>query len=650
LVFLISVAPVWAGPQGQSTSAAENPQTQEEQKQEVPEAQGRFHEELTVVARPILEGQEVTPFAGLVARVSDKQISDLNAGDLAGALRRLPGVTVSRYNLVGGYGGGDGGAVFVRGQGSGRPGAELLTLIDGVPRFVGVWTHPLLDLLPTDEASAIEVYKSAQPVLFGNMAFAAVNMVPKKMQQEGRQGRFLGSWGTHSTAAALAEEGGKLGKWDYYLLFSHRQSDGHRADADGRVRSFFARVGYELAPNWQVSAQVHGSDAWAQDPGFLGAPKPPVIPRFQVKDTLSIVTLSHSQRNNSGALKLYSSNGDISWLQWDGSRRQAFTTDTDFVSYGVRWQESLALPREIQVVMGLDLDRYGGGVRERRPASTFFFPRLMFRNSSAYAMVAKTFGQEVKITPSFGVRYTDSSAFGGKWGEQAGLVVRAKASELHANFAEAFNFPGVYAAVMYQQWGRGQSWRDLEAEELRHWEVGFTQGFGENMSLGLTAFQDRVRNALRFVPPPPPPPAWANLGSYRIRGLEAVAHATPWSKLALFLGATVLRPEPKDVPNAPRWSWTTGISWLPLERLRLNLDAERVARQAVLNPRFASNQKWIASFSLVNLKASYGLNLSSWVLAEIWVAAENLLDANYELRPGYPAPGRVVMGGLEVRF
>ena len=226
--------------------------------------------------------------------MSERQINDLGAGDLATALRRLPGVTISRYNLVGSYGGGNGGAVYVRGHGSGRPGAEIGMMIDGVPRFVGVWTHPLLDAFATDMADRIDVYKSAQPVLFGTMGFAGVNVVPKRVAQEGSSTRVMGSLGDYGTRSGLVEHGAKIGRLDYYVLGSQHQSDGHRDSADGRVRALYGRVGYQLSAGWGFSVQVHANDAWADDPGQVGAPSPGVVPRFAVKDTLSIADLDAS--------------------------------------------------------------------------------------------------------------------------------------------------------------------------------------------------------------------------------------------------------------------------------------------------------------------------------------------------------------------
>ena len=134
---------------------------------------------------PIVEGNYLSPYAGQIAVVGSEQIEALNAQDLTSALRRAPGVVISRFNHVGSFGGGTGGSVYIRGHGSGRPGAEIVTLFDGVPRSAGIWSHPLLDTAPIETSRRVEIMKSAQPVLIGNMAFGAVNMLPKRIRHEG---------------------------------------------------------------------------------------------------------------------------------------------------------------------------------------------------------------------------------------------------------------------------------------------------------------------------------------------------------------------------------------------------------------------------------------------------------------------------------
>lgn len=626
---------------------ASNPAREEEKEAQVA---ARFADEVQVVATPILEGERVTPFASQVTTVSARQVEDMGAGDLAAALRRLPGVTISRYNLVGAYGGGDGGAVYIRGQGSGRPGAETTTLVDGIPRFVGVWTHPLLDTLSTDAAAGIEVYKSAQPVLLGNMAFAGVNLVPKRIEREGTATRLAGAVGQHRTSTGLVEHGARLGAWDYYLQAGQRTSDGHRPDAGGQVRSAYGRLGYQLRRGWSASLQVHGADAWAEDPGPVGGPARGVVPRFAVQDTLAIATLGHTYRTGEGMLKLYRHAGEIDWRQWDGGQRHAFTTVTDFSASGVRLREELQLPGRTLVTLGLDHDRYGGSVVERRPTFSLAFSRLLMRTTAGYAMAARTFGSRVEITPSLGLRYMDTADFGNQWGGQAGVLLRRGATEVHANLARAVNLPGVYTAVMFSRWGRGEGWRDLEAEVLRHMEMGVGRQFGETLRLQLVAFADRVTEALRFVPPPPTPPTFANLGRYTVRGAEASATWRASEQAAFFAGVTYLDPDPADVPNAPRWALVAGASWVPWERVRVHLDGQWVDSQYVLNPRYATRQTPIEGYALVNVKGSYAVLSRAAGRVGLFMAVENLVNENYQYRPGYPAPGRMVTGGLEVKF
>ncbi|MDL2290954.1 Plug domain-containing protein, partial [Desulfovibrio sp. OttesenSCG-928-F20] len=128
-----------------------------------------------VVSTPIIEGNVVSRYGFESTVVTSRQLADMNAQDITSALRRTPGVTIARFNPVGSFGGAQGGGIFIRGMGSSRPGGELATLIDGVSISNPIWGHPILDIVPIDPASAIHVYKAAQPNLFGN-AFAAIDV------------------------------------------------------------------------------------------------------------------------------------------------------------------------------------------------------------------------------------------------------------------------------------------------------------------------------------------------------------------------------------------------------------------------------------------------------------------------------------------
>ncbi|MDO8343135.1 MAG: Plug domain-containing protein [Cellvibrio sp.] len=78
-----------------------------------------------VVANPIIEKNQLDSFSATSSVVTQDQVRDQNAIDLAAALRRTPGVQISRYNPVGAFGGDQGGAVFIRDMGASRPGSEI---------------------------------------------------------------------------------------------------------------------------------------------------------------------------------------------------------------------------------------------------------------------------------------------------------------------------------------------------------------------------------------------------------------------------------------------------------------------------------------------------------------------------------------------
>ncbi len=615
-----------------------------------PLAPPRFAGTVTVEAPPVVEASHLDLLGSVVSSVSARQVEDLNAQDLAGALRRIPGVTVARYNAVGAYGGADGGAIYLRGQGSGRPGAEIVTLIDGVPRFVGVWTHPLLDSLSLDPIERIDVYRSPQPVLLGTMAFGAVDLVSRRQAGSGFGGRAVGSFGSFSTEVGRAEAGWAGDRGEAWVSAGHRASDGHRANADGRVDAAAGHGSWALDEHWAVVVDVRHTDAWADDPGVVGAPQPPVVPRFADTSDFVLASLRHEHGWGEGSVKVYVDDGSIGWLQWSTSPAEAFTTFTDWSNRGARLRETLTPWQGGEVVVGLDHDTYGGSTFERHPAGDRPTTEVEFRTTAPYVAVTQTFGRKVKVTPSLGARFISSREFGGYWVGQAGLAVEEGGRRWYANAAHGVNLPGVWAAVMYGGYGRRDQWRDLEPEQIDHVEVGALSDLGRRWRLDVSLFHDHVTDALRFVPPPPPPPAFANIGDYTTRGVEASLHGPLGARGLLFLGATWTGTDPDTVPNAPDVTLSAGVAWTSRRGVRCNLDAEWVDSQVVVNPRFPAPAAEVAAYGLVNGRIGVPMPEGLGIPGELFLAGDNLLDADYELRPGYPMPGRSWTFGLEARF
>jgi iron complex outermembrane receptor protein len=611
-------------------------------------------EEVVVVATPITEGNTVNRYGGQVTVVREEQISDLNAQDLPSALRMTPGVVISRHNPVGSFGGGAGGSIFIRSMGSSRPGAEIQTLFDGVPKVVGVWTHPLMDVLSIDPISRIEVFKGAQPLYFGNMGFAAVDLIPKRMTQEGFTSRVMGAYGTFNTKIEVAEHGGKIDGLDYYLVQSYRRSDGHRDKADGELQEYFGRMGYELGGNWDVSATFNRTDNWARDPGPVGRPME-AQGRFNVDDYLGIVTISNKYSVAEGHLKLYINDGHIDWADQRDRLGRLFDTLTDYQTYGLRARETWRLWPGGEILSGVDLDYLGGRVRQVGPLTLLERDRETFRIWSPYLGVNQKveLGEGWSWIPSAGFRYFTHSDFSDEFAPQVAMVLQwEKLLQFHAMASRGVNYPGVNVVVSSDLfWGGNKLWKNLKAEKVDHVELGLAIQLHPNVRWDFTAFRDKGRDRFIFVAPPPPPAHFENIEKFETRGIETTLTFTPLANLAFFVGATHLTRDPDDLPFAPTWSMSAGATYRFLENFKIAMDFAYFDSYNTVNPRYPGSRVEVDSFLLLNGKLSYEFRVpKSRIKGEVFAYGENLLDYDYQYKKDYPMPGINGMFGASFKF
>jgi outer membrane cobalamin receptor len=450
------------------------------------------------------------------------------------------------------------------------------------------------------------------------------------------------------------EHGGKSGGFDYYLTGSQRQSDGNRANSDGKVRDLYGRLGYKFNDKFDGTFQVTHSDGLVDDPGIENSPPKPIVERFDSDNELYIAALSHKQGIAEGSAKFYYENGKIDWQQWDGTASEQFNTITDYQNYGIRIRETFTFSGGHEIITGIDHDVYGGMTREKRPLGDKNCKNIFFYNTAPYVMVSGKYGNKTTIAPSFGVRYNVSRYFGNQVGAQAGVTMSHNDTKVYANAARAYNLPGVYAAVQYDtSWSFNGAntgkWKDLKPELLDHYEIGLHRLFTENLNGALSCYYENVTDALRFVSPPPPPPHYANTGAYTVRGVEASLSYNPIKNLDLFGGASLMNTTPKEVPNAPETTMSAGANYTAFRKLRISLDAQYVNEQYILNPRYSTVQQKVDSYTLLNSRIGWFVPSGERV-GEIFFAIENITNKPYEYRPGYPMPGRTFMIGLDVRI
>jgi len=614
-----------------------------------------------VLGQPILDDLEVRPTADRVARVSREQIDALHPTDLADALRTVPGVTISRFNAVGSFGGGDGGAVYIRGHGNGRPGGQISLMQDGVARFTAIWTHPLLDILSVDNVHQAEVMKSPQPVLHGNMAFGAINLQAKSAEGEGLVNRLklgAGSWGSVEAVYENSFGAGPLGS---HLVVSHRESDGHRPNSAGELSNLGYHFTYQLDDAWSLAAFFNVTESQAEDPQAIGSPPVPIVETYETESLFSTLTLSHQSEGGEGYAKLYWDAGETRWRQWDGAPPPpigaAYINITDYESYGLQGRAVRNLGDDWQITGGYDLQVYGGATTDdyEGPLPDPTFDQQLIRQHSVYllaARAAQVAGADWSVTPSAGLRYNWSDPFENQWGAQAGIVAQKGDTRLSAQYARAYNYGGIYAAVFNQRWGMfglgPNDWQEIEAETLDHFEVGLQHRFTSWLLADVALFYDDGRNALEFDPPPPPV-SIARYDEFTIQGAELTLFLEPSDQLRLLAGFTATDASPAERPNTPGYTAIFGGHWQFAPGWRLHADWQFVDEQFVQGVRFDDPPELIESYHQASLKLSRAYSLGR-TEGRIYLAVRNLFDESFNYQPGYPAPGINWMLGFDTTF
>jgi outer membrane cobalamin receptor len=601
--------------------------------------------EEVVVAPPVIEGNQVTRYGGTKTIIGTEQVNDLNAQDVTNVLRTTPGVTISRYNAIGSFGGGEGGAVFIRGLGSGRPGGEIKTTIDGVNLGNPVFNHGLMDLMPIDPAGSIEVIKGVQPTEQGS-GFGGVNIIPKRMTEDGFKTKIGSSYGSFNTVTETVEHGGKDGALDYYLGQGFRRSDGHRDKSDGSLKDAFGTMGYKLAPNWEIRAFALGTDNYAADPGSIYA-KNLRDELYKTANSLGTLTLANQYDAANGEIKVYLNHVDAKWYDQSGNTKDTIMRGD---SMGIKAKEALTLWNGGEILTGLDFDRATGRSStsyDNGATSTTFANK--YTTISPRAALSQLFGDKggFYVIPSTGVRYFDNSIFGSEWAPHAGIVAGYKDTETHLSVARGVNYPGLEVLA------QGRNGDQLHPEIMNHVELGVAQKFSETVKADLTSFIDHgdnryVRAGYNGV--------WVNYGHYEIQGIEGTINWAPTKTLSLYTGTTWLYHTPSNLPYAPEWTASTGGNWLFLKNFKLSVDAQYVDSMYALTTTRASlsptNSQKVVQYFLLNAKLAWMFDAEALGAksGEVYLAGDNLTNSNYCTRPDYTMPGIGVTMGMSLTF
>lgn len=555
---------------------------------------------------------------------------------------QIPGLFVTSRGVMGyGVSNGAAGSISLRGL-SGSSG-RLMVMIDGHPQYAGIFGHPISDAYQSFLAERVEVLRGPASVLYGSNAMGGVvNIVTRKMQEDGVNTNFHAGYGSYNTLETELTNRIRKGRFSSVISGSYNRTDGHRADMEFEQYGGYAKLGYEITDTWNLRGDVNITHFNASYPGPVNAPL--LDGDQRITRGMTSFAIENKYEKTSGALSFFYNWGDH-WIndgytpsEGEGPQDDRFLSNDNMM--GISLYQSTQFFKGNRITLGLDWFRYGGRAWNEYVSGENMgtISGLVDKHEDEMAGYIDL-RQDINtwLTFNAGIRIDHHSRVGTEWVPQTGVAFHLPHDiELKASASKGFRYPILREMYMFPPQNP-----DLQPESMWNYELAFSQRLLEGrLNYGVNLFYIDGKNLILTLPNPNGSGMLnQNSGEIENSGVEISAAYRidrHWSidgnySYLHMKEPVVAAPEHKLYAGAnfsyARWNLSTGIQYIS----GLYTQTEPVMTE---------------DFVLWNIRASF--RISRWL--DIWARGENLLAQKYEINAGYPMPRATVMAGINVNF
>ncbi len=531
----------------------------------------------------------------------------------------LSGLTGLRVVTNGGAG--SSASVFIRGAES----RHTLLLIDGMRVGSATSGQPTIEMIPLALIDRIEILRGPSSVLYGSEAIGGVIQIFTRRGEVGLYPEAFAGYGTYNTRAANAAVRGGSERLRYSVAAGHDATDGFNAKPD--PATFGANPDKDGFRNNYLSASA-----------TLG---------FREHDELGANVIYSEGRNwydtnptfNSFLDKSVSSSA-VQMVNriasgWDSTVRVSYSIDrvrdrptANSRSHLETAQTQFVWQHDVRTAAGTLMAAYE--FLDQRVDTTAVFARTERRvHAALLGWTAQFDAHRLQAN----VRHDNNSQFGDKTTVLVGYGYAISPEwRVQGSIGTAFNAP-TFNQLYFPDvvFFRGNP--DLKPEEALNREVG-VHWEGQSDSIGLTYFNNRVRNLIAGFPLP------ENLNRAKLEGVE---FSYSGSVLGYRVKAGFDLLDARNVGSGKRLTrradqagfakidrtsgaWTWGADW--------NGEGRRFED--------ASNTIRLGGYGVLNAFVHYAV-ARDW---RVEVRANNLLDKQYELARGFATAGANAFVGV----
>lgn len=618
---------------------------------------------VTANRRPVPE-DELTVAATVLDR---EEIERSGARSVADLLRGVPGVHVSRNGSWGGTT-----SLFVRGGESNY----VRVLLDGVPvnRPGGDFDFATLS---TANVERIEVVRGPSSVVYGSDAMTGVVQIFTREGDGAARATVSAAGGSYGTREGEASVAGGSEELAYSLALARFATEGTRSfNNDFRHTVGSARVRFRPGAGTEAALSLRYGDHEAHTPTD-GAGRAVDENQFGFGDDL--VVGAHVARELTDRL---TGRVELRLNEVDTGFDDAPDGPADTLGFYAFSSESDLSRRSVDA--RLDYEAGGGTLltagieREEEEERSSNESKSAFgtttggtdvsRGNMAVYLQALSRPAE-RLNLSAGFRLDHNEAFGTFDTWRLGAAYRLPSrTRLRASLGTAFKEP-TFLENYSTGFVRGNP--ELEPETSTSWEVGLEQELPSlGASLGVTYFDQSFEQLIQYTSSPPGPeaPNYFNVAAADARGLELGGRLRLAGHLGLEAAYTWLDTEVEDpgFDSGPDAAFVAGDRLLrrPTHSARLGLhgplprggtvrlDARWVGERDDRDfSSFPAERVVLDDYLRMDLAARLPLlrpgEGGAGLAATLRI--DNLWDARYQEVRGFPAPGRTIVAGAELR-
>jgi vitamin B12 transporter len=576
-------------------------------------------ESVVVTATSVAEDEKEIGSATTV--ITRQEIEKRETAVVSDLLRTVPGLDMVQLGTPGSQT-----SLFTRGTNS----TQTLVLVDGArmnsPFFAGYdWSA-----MTTENVDRIEVVRGPFSALYGSDAIGGVVQVFTRSPEQGISGRAAGEVGNQGSGRGSGSFAIGEGVFGATGSYSYTAFDGTRPNTDWRQRNGSARLEARLSEGSRVAVEGSILDGEVGNPGAVGSPfgsptarglfreeRIAVPGAFALSDSNHLDVLFASVRSKPGFVDV------------------GFASQTDAQTLQARVADTARLGDH-------QLTGFASWERWKVDDASNFGPNIQDGRTTIWGVGAQDAWTLGAFIVTAGLRYDHNSAFGEAWSPRGTISWLSEDRLWKIRFSGGTGFRAPTVGELFYPFSGNP---DLQPETSVSWELGAEYYVCNEGRAEISLFWNDLTNLIVYD--------FAtqtnlNVGKARTRGVEVGWRQTILPNLAADANYTYLDADNEvtgdPLARRPRNTASLGVDWRPLPGWdvypRLIYVGSRPDVSEVSGP----------VIDPAYLRVDF---TGRWQATEIlapYLRLTNLFNHQYDEAAGYPAPGRLVAGGLDVRF